>query len=131
MFGWLRKKISYPWSVYVVQGENDLIAVAFTDEPLTSLATIMFMYDKNGNPVDPYRICLNFNPTHTVVWIDETSFKDNGLNDSLMSEMSAADPEIFLRNPSSSRDVHLEFQEAKSKRKLDTTELFSLLWPDF
>ena len=102
-----------------------MVAFAHVDRPIAAVATVMARYEFKGNPIEPYRICLNFNPTNTVIWVDKDCFKNGDLEEGFLAQLKAADSELYERVGTHS----LEFQEAKSKRKIDGDALLSALWP--
>ena len=128
MFQWLKRKLAAPWSVYVVRNENQLIALAISDRVVASLGNLLPFFERFGNPREPYRIALNFNPTHTVVWVDESSFVDGGLEKSFMKRLEEIDPKFLTRTGEAG--VSLQFVDPTTKQEIDRFELFCLLWPD-
>jgi hypothetical protein len=125
---WLKRNVVSRWSVCVVQDGYLVVAVADWDRAAASLQTLLLpMFARFGNPRKPYRICLNYNPTRQVVWIDATSFSADGLEAAFTQKLGKVDAKFSMRRRAAG--AKLRFFDPFTTAEIDTNELFSRLWP--
>ena len=124
---WLKRNVVARWSVCIVQDGYLVVAVADLDRAAASLQALLPMFERFGNPRKPYRICLNFNPTRQVVWVDATSFSGSGLDAAFTHKLGEVDPKFSARRKAVAAE--LRFVDPFTTSEIDTHELFSRLWP--
>lgn len=124
---WLKRNVVARWSVCVVQDGYLVVAVADWDRAAASLQMLLPMFERFGNPRKPYRVCLNYNPTRQVVWIDATSFSAGELETAFTQKLGKVDSKFSVRRRATG--AKLRFFDPFTTTEIDTHELFTRLWP--
>ena len=129
MFEWLKKNGASRWSVYVVQNGHQQLALADSNHggAAPALAALARLFERHGDPDAAYRVCLVFNPTRRVVWIEARSFSGGRPNAALVDELLKADSRFSTHVGKSVSD--LRFVDPATGRPIDQDRLFARLWP--
>jgi hypothetical protein len=126
MLGWLTKTAAR-WSVCVVQDGYLVVAVADLNQGAASLELLLPMFERFGNPQKPYRLCVQFNPTRHIIWIDIASWSTGRLSPEFAFKLKKVDSKVLRRRGSGTAE--LQFFDPLTNGRLDERQLFARLWP--
>jgi hypothetical protein len=94
MFNWLRKKLGWRWSIYVLRDRKELGFAMHSHNVGDLLGYIGGWFDRRGDPPGRYSFALNFNINHTVIHLSGGDFSAGGNpTDALWERVLSADPE--------------------------------------
>ncbi len=94
----INRWFGYKWSLYVTVDERELRYVINLDSPIPLLGYMLPLFNKYGNPKEPWGIWLNYNKKHEAIQITKDCFtKEGNISSELSSKIGVLDPNYMRK----------------------------------